>query len=86
MHLQRVLIENKYAAWGLNRVKMKINASTDQDKNKRGTNICASVTSNNHRPYMVVPYAKRLSDFLKNVCRKHGVQVHLKESIPSKAS
>ena len=27
---------------------------------------------------MVVPYAKGLSGSLKNVCRKHGVQVHLK--------
>ena len=77
-HLQGVLIENKYHAWSLNRMKMKINAPTNQDKDKRGTNICASVTSNSQRPYMVVPYAKGLSESLNNVCRKHGVQVHFK--------
>ena len=27
---------------------------------------------------MVVPYAKRLSESLENVCRKHRVQVHFK--------
>ena len=54
-HLQRVLIENKYPAWALNRVKMKTDAPTNQDKNKMGTNICVNVTSNSQRPYMVVP-------------------------------
>ena len=77
-HLQQVLIENKYPAWALNRVKMKINAPTSQDNNKRGTNNCASVISNSQGPYMVVPYAKGLSGSMKNVCRKHGVQVHFK--------
>ena len=28
---------------------------------------------------MVVAYAKRLSESLKNICRKHGVQIHFKE-------
>ena len=77
-HLQRVLIENKYSAWTLNRMKMKINAPTSQGKNQRGTNICASVTSNSQRPYMVVPHDKGLSESLNNICRKHGVQVHFK--------
>ena len=57
---------------------MKINAPTSQDKNKRCTNIYANVTYNSQRPYMMVPYGKGLSESLKNVCRKHGVQVHLK--------
>ena len=77
-HLQKVLTENMYPAWALNRVKLKITAPTGQNRNLKGTNICANVTSNNQRPYMVVPYAKGLSESLKNVCRKHGVQVHFK--------
>ena len=35
---------------------------------------------------MVVMNAKGLSESLKNVCRKHGVQVHFKHALPSKAS
>ena len=52
--------------------------NASQDKDQRGTKICANVTSNSQRPYMVVPCAKGLSESLKNVCRKHGVQVHFK--------
>ena len=37
-------MENKYPAWALNRMKMKINAPTSQDKNKRSTNISANAT------------------------------------------
>ena len=77
-YLQKVLTENKYPAWALNRVKMKITAPISQDKNQRGTNIYTNITSNGQRPYIVVPYAKRLSERLKNVWRKHGVQVHFK--------
>ena len=77
-NLQRLLIENKCPVWALNRVKMKINATTSQDKSKRDTNICANVISNSQRPYIVVPYTKGLSESLKNVSRKHGVQAHFK--------
>ena len=77
-HLQRVLTENKYPAWALNRVKMEINVPSNQDQNRRGTNTCANVTSNSQRPYMVVPHVKGFSESLKYVCRKHGVQVHFK--------
>ena len=61
-HLQKVLTENKYPAQAPNRVKLNITAPTSQDKNQRGANIYANVTSNSQRPYMVVPYAKGLSE------------------------
>ena len=77
-HLQKVLTESKYPASALNTVKMKINASTSQDKNHRRGNICANVTSNSQRCYMVVLYAKGLSESLEKVCSKHEVCVHFK--------
>ena len=57
---------------------MKINAPSKQDQNKRGTNISANSASGNQKSYIVVPYVKGLSENLKNVCRKHGVQVYCK--------
>ena len=69
-HLQRVLLENKYPIWVLNRVKMKINAPSNQDQNKRGTSISANVTSGNQRSYIVVPYVKGLSNSLKKCMQK----------------
>ena len=59
-------------------MKLKITAPTSQDKNQRGTSIYANVTSKRQRPYIVVPYAKGLSESLKNICKNHGVQVHFK--------
>ena len=57
---------------------MKINAPSNPDRNERGMNICANVTSDSQMPYTVVPYVKGLSKSLKYVCRKYGVQVHFK--------
>ena len=77
-HLQKVLIENKHPIWALNRVKMKISVPPKQDQNKRDTNINANATSDNKKAYMMLPYVKGLSESLKNICRKHRVQVHYK--------
>ena len=85
-HLQRVLIEDKYLAWALNRVNMKINAPFNQDQNKRGPNICSNAATNNQRPYMVVQYIKGLSESLKMHAENMGYKYILKEAIPSKAS
>ena len=75
----------KYPAWALNRIKLKIKAPVPNN-NKRSTNISGSNTARNHRPYMVVPYTKGLSESLRKVCSKHGVQVYFKEARPSEAS
>ena len=72
-HLQKVLTENKYPNWALNRVKNKIKATTKQDLKRR------EHTSNIkgwNKPYMILPYFRGLSESMKNICNKHGVQVH----------
>ena len=72
-HLQKVLKENKYPNWPLNRVKNKIKTPTKQDLKRR------EITSNSrgqNKPYMVLPYVRGLSESMKNICSKHGVQVY----------
>ena len=64
--------------WALDGVKMKNKTPPRQEQNKKGTNISTNVTTDNPRPYMVVPYVKGLSEGIQNVCRKHGVQVYCK--------
>ena len=49
-------------------------------KTKKGTYTSVNAVSGNQKPYMVVPYVNGLSESLKNVCRKHGVQVYGKGS------
>ena len=61
----------------LNRIKLKIRVQ-DQNNNKRATNNSGSNSTNNQRPYMVVPNTKWLRESLKKVCNKHGVEVYFR--------
>ena len=65
----------KYPAWALNRVKIKTKAPANNQNRRDTTN---SGNNNNQKPYMVVPYYKGLSESLKKICSKHGVQVYFK--------
>ena len=73
-HLQQVLTRCKYPVWVLNRVKIKAKATAN--KNSRGTNN--SGNNSIQKPYMVIPYYKGLSESLKKICSKHGLQVYFK--------
>ena len=72
-HLQKVLTENKYPTWPLNRVKNKIKAPTRQELQRREH---ANNTKGQNKPYMILPYVRGLSESMKNICNKYGVQVH----------
>ena len=77
-HLQKVLTENKYPIWAVNRVKLKIKAPTRHDQRKRDdTN--ANNTTGNKKPYIVLPYVKGLSESMKNVCNNMGYRYITKE-------
>ena len=76
-HLQRVLTENKYPMWALNRVKLKTKATQAQEQCKQ-ENTKAKETSGNKKSYMVLPYVKGLSESMKNVGKKHGIQTYFK--------
>ena len=62
-------------AWALNRIKIK---TRNPAQNKDRSNKTNSNTNNNQYPYIVVPYERGLSESLKKVCSKHGVQVYFK--------
>ena len=84
-HLQKVLTENRYPTWALNKVKMKIKAPSRQEL-KRKDNTKANNTTGNKKPYMVLPYVKGLSESMK-IYTTHMVYRYItKEAIPSKAS
>ena len=75
-HLSEGLPHCKYPIWTLNRLRIKNNT---QNKPSNDTN-------NKNKPelpkktktYMVVPYTKGLNESVKNICNKHGMQVHFK--------
>ena len=77
-HLQKVLTGNKYPLWTLNRVKIK-NKTTQAQQQRKQQNTDAKVTTGYKKSYMVLPYVKGLSESMKNVGKKHGIQTYFRE-------
>ena len=69
-HLQKALHRCKYSAWALNRVKIKQRCSAKRRKNTTQTGY----NNTNQKPYIVTPYYRGLSESLKKICSRHGVQ------------
>ena len=72
-HLHQALTRCNYPEWALNRAKIR--CKTRKTK-KLNNNTKDSASSQNQRPYIVVPYYKGVSESLKKICGKHGVQVY----------
>ena len=70
-HLHQALTRCNYPEWALNRVKIRAIRRQNHNTNN-------NVINKNQRPYMVVPYYKGLSESLKKICGKLGVQVYFK--------
>ena len=68
-HLNRALSNCRYPTWALNRARININRN--KKKNTRMQNTIK-------RTYIVVPYMKGLSETCKNICRRHGIDLHFK--------
>ena len=62
--------------WAINRVKLKSQSSAlrkqGNNNNPEPSNIRAP------KPYIVVPYHQELSESYKRICKKYGIEVHLK--------
>ena len=74
-HLYRTLTKCKYPAWAIIRIKIKTKTSAQNKDRRNKTNSGININQN---PYIVVPYYRGLSESLKMVCSKHGVQVYFK--------
>ena len=61
----------------LNRVKLKNKASKAQEQ-RRQQNTTPNITAGNKRSYMLLPDVKRLSESMKNVGKKHGIQTYFR--------
>ena len=72
-HLNRALSHFRYPAWALNREKL-----TNMHNNRRKKNKTTYNLNSNKKPYTVVPYMKGLSESCKNICRRHGIEMHFK--------
>ena len=68
-HLEKVLMQCKYPTWAIRKI-----FRNHQQKKKKPT-------PNNRYPakcHIVVPYSQGIGESVKNICKKHGVDVHFK--------
>ena len=81
-HPQKVLKRCKYPKWALSSMKNNINAPVmpkDNNNNKKKKKKTSSSSiSNIKRNYTMVPYTKGLSESIKNIYKKYGIQVYFK--------
>ena len=71
-YLNKALSNCRYPAWVLNRARMN---TMDSNKNRNRNGYSINI---NKKPYIVVPYMKGLSETCKNICRRHGIEMHFK--------
>ena len=72
-HLQSALKKCKYPNWALNKIIIKAKKpATNKDQTNR-TN-----TNNQKKSYRVVPYYSGLSESIKKIGSKYGVQVYFR--------
>ena len=71
-HLKNALKNCKYPTWALNRIQKK----TIQTENKHQQ--IEPINNTQKKSYIVVPYYSGLSDSIKNIGKKFGVQVYCK--------
>ena len=72
-HLKSALKKCKYPTWAFNRIQMK---TKKQDTNQAPTKKTSM--NNQKKSYIVVPYYSGLSESIKNIGRRFGVQVYFK--------
>ena len=73
-HIQKVLSSCKYPAWAINRMKLK----TSTPGKPKNSNNKDTESNTINRSYITVPYMKGLSESIKNICKRCGIQVHFK--------
>ena len=70
--IQWALSTCKYPEWAINRMKLKIGTP----KTSNSSNSSNSKTT--YGGHITVPYNEGLSESLKNICKRYGIQVHFK--------
>ena len=81
-HLRKALTKCKYHKWALDKVEKRLNRSTREvidGANSIGTTGAQAVTSKvNTQDHIVIPYIQGLSESIKKICGRYGIQAHFK--------
>ena len=75
-YLHSALQKCKYPTWALNRIRIKTKKPAPRNDSNNRTN--SGSNNNNQKSYIVVPYYRGLSESIKKIGSKYGVQVCFK--------
>ena len=76
-HIEKMLTSCKHPGWAINRMKktsVPVKSKNNNSNNKKDTNS----NTINRRSYITVPYMEGLSESIKNICKRYGIQVYFK--------
>ena len=72
-HLEEVLRGCKYPRWAIKKILQKQKHQQDKTNRKR-----QNQSPIKRKCHIVVPYSQGISKSLKNICQRHGIQIHFK--------
>ena len=68
--IQKALLQCKYPNWAINRTKLKINTPEPSNRSSSIKTI--------NRGHITVSYEEGLSESMKNICKRYGIEVHFR--------
>ena len=79
-HLRKALTKCKYPTWALDKVKKRLNRST-QEVRVGVSNQAAQPFTNEvkNKGHIVIPYTQGLCESIKKICGRCGIQIHFKD-------
>ena len=69
-YIHKALTACKYPRWAIRRMKLKLDAPKTRQNRKN--------TQTNHKCHITVPYEEGLSETIKNIGKKYGIEVHFR--------
>ena len=81
-HLRKALSKCKYPKWALDKVKKRLNTSTNEiidEVNNQGSTGSQAVTNEvKTKGHIVIPYTQGLCESIKKICGRYGIQTQFK--------
>ena len=68
--IQQALLQCNYPNWAINRTKLKMNTPKSNNRSNSNKTI--------NKGHITVSYEEGLSESVKNICKRYGIEVHLK--------
>ena len=68
--IHKALLQCKYPNWAINRTKLKMNTPKPSNRSSSSKTI--------NRGHITVSYKEGLSESVKNMCKRYGVEVHFR--------